>query len=510
MQISPEPSSRKSQHWLPPSPILWMIGGAIALFWICSSLRHWLFQSTGYDLGIYDQVTYLIGTRQPAISSILGFHHLGNHGAWSVYPLGLLYAIYPSVYLLLLVQAIALALGIWPTWSLARLAGLNERLSLAIAGAYILYPVVFNINLFDFHPEVMALPALLAAVLAARLGKTPWFCAAIVWVLGCKAVLSLTIVALGFWLFIFEKRRVCGAIALFLGGAWFAIVTQVIIPNFSGREVEGVWRYTYLGNSVLEIIVNIILKPDLVLGRLISVSTLDYLYQLFFPVIWWLSPRYLTPLVPAIPTILINSLSDVPFQRSLAFQYSIPVLPFLLVAVISSLEHRGSNLATSIVNLWQKFRKKEHSSPAFSLYNSRQLAPSIVVWSFIVFLMFGTYDRFEVYFTRLDTWQATREAATLVQPQANVLTDNRLAPHFTHRRVVKLLSQVSGDGDLTEFDYIVLNLRHPWPDTEEIGENIANQLAGDPRFQLLYQRDDVLVFQQTPNSPSETRLKSGI
>ncbi|MEB3280520.1 MAG: DUF2079 domain-containing protein [Lyngbya sp.] len=508
MQISPEPTpSKTSQHWLPPSPILWMIGGAIALFWICSSLRHLLFQSTGYDLGIYDQVTYLIGRGQPAISSILGFHHLGNHGAWSVYPLGLLYAIYPNVYLLLLVQAIALALGIWPTWSLARLAGLNERLSLAIAGVYILYPVVFNINLFDFHPEVMALPALLAAVLAARLGKILWFCVAIVWVLGCKAVLSLTVVALGFWLFIFEKRRVCGAIALFLGVAWFAIVTQVIIPNFSGREVEGVWRYTYLGDSVLEIIVNIILKPDLVLGRLISVSTIDYLYQLFFPVIWWLSPRYLTALVPAIPTILINSLSDVPFQRSLAFQYSIPVLPFLLVTVISSLEHQGSNLGRAIAKIWQKFRPTEHSSKSVSFLNSNKLPQLIIIWSLIVFLMFGKYGRFWVYFSRLDTWQATREAITLVQPQGKVLTDNRLAPHFTHRPVVKLLSQVSAEGDLTEFDYIILNLRHPWPDTEEMGKNIAQQLPNDPRFQTLYQKDDVVVFQKTASSSRSTELK---
>jgi uncharacterized membrane protein len=501
MQISPESSSsKKPQNWLPPSPVISMIVSAIAIFWICSSLRHLLFQSTGYDLGIYDQVIYLISQGKPAVSSILGFHHLGNHGAWAVYPLGLLYKIYPSVYLLLLVQAIVLALGIWPTWSLARLAGLSERLSLAIAAIYILYPVVFNINLFDFHPEVMALPALLAAVLAARLQKTFGFCLAILWVLGCKAVLSLTIVALGFWLLIFEKRRICGAIALGLGMAWFITVTQVIIPNFSGREVEGVWRYTYLGDSVLEILVNLILKPDLVLGRLISLSTLDYLYQLFFPVIWWLSPRYLTSLIPALPTIAINSLSDVPFQRSLAYQYSIPVLPFLLLTVISSLEHHASNLGTLIAKIWKKIRKPEDLQASGSFFYSSKLPQLIIIWSFIVFLMFGKYGRFWIYFNRLDTWTATREAVTQIQSQGNLLTDNQLAPHFTHRPVLKLLSQVSPDYNLTEFDYIILNLRHPWPDTVEIGENLANQLTRDPRFQSLYQRDDVVVFQRTTNS----------
>lgn len=499
MQISPEPSPKQPQNGFPPSPVLWMMGSAIAFFWICSSLRHLLFQSTGYDLGIYDQVIYLISQGQPAISSILGFHHLGNHGAWAVYPLGLLYKIYPTVYLLLLLQAIALALGIWPTWSLARLAGLSQRLSIAVAAIYILYPVVFNINLFDFHPEVMALPALLAAVLAARLGQTLWFCVAILWVLGCKAVLSLTIVALGFWLFIFEKRRICGAIALCLGIAWFITVTQLIIPSFSGREVEGVWRYTYLGDSVLEIIVNIILKPNLVWGRLISLSTLDYLYQLFFPVLWWLSPAYLIPLIPALPTLVINSLSDVSFQRSLAYQYSIPVLPFLLLSVISTLKHQAPTLGTLIQQILP-IKNNESEHKPINFFSHPRLPQLIIIWSLITFLLFGKYGRFWVYFNRLDTWTATREALTLIQPQGNILTDNRLAPHLTHRPVVQLLSQISPDDNITQFDYIILNLRHPWPDTVEIGQNLVNQLTTDPRFHSLYQRDDVIVFQRTTTS----------
>ncbi len=476
-------------HLKPPSTVLWMMGSAIAIFLLCSSLRHQMFQSTGYDLGIYDQVTYLISQGQPPISSILGFHHLGNHGAWAVYPLALLYKIYPSVYWLLIVQAITLALGALPTWSLARLSGLNQRLSVAMSVVYLLYPVVFNINLFDFHPEVMALPALLFAILAAKLQKTLGFCLAILWVLGCKAVLSLTVVALGFWLFVFEKRRIFGAIALALGISWFIIVTQVIIPTFSGKEVEGIWRYTYLGNSVGEIILNLFLKPQLVLGRLFSLSTLDYLYQLTFPVIWWLSPACLAPFIPAIPTLLINSLSDVPFQRSLAFQYSIPIIPFLLLAVISSCSHRTSTLGFWMGKLWQKIRQKTPQTAS-------QLSKIIIIWSLLIFLLWGKYGRFGVYFNRLDTWQATRQAITQIQPQSPVLTDNRLAPHLTHRPVVKLLSQITPDSNLAEFDAVILNLRHPWPDTEEIGVRISEQLKSSPQFETIYQQDDVIVFQQ--------------
>ncbi|MGB3402386.1 MAG: DUF2079 domain-containing protein [Microcoleaceae cyanobacterium] len=483
MPTSPESSKQTLPGLLPPPTVIVMIVSAIAIFLLCSSLRHEMFQSTAYDLGIYDQVTYLISEGEAPISSILGFHHLGNHGAWAVYPLGLLYKIYPSVYWLLIVQAIALAIGGGFVWALGRLVGLNERLQGAIAAVYLLYPVVFNLNLFDFHPEVMALPALLGAILAAKRQQMLWFCLAILWILGCKAVLSLTVIALGFWLLLFERRRQYGLIALVLGTGWFIIVTQWMIPQFSGKEVEGVWRYRYLGTSVTEILINFILKPHLVLGRLISASTIDYLFKLSLPVILWLSPSQLICLIPAIPTLIINSLSDIPFQRSLAYQYSLPVIPFLILAVINSLKSGEGMLGNFLIKLKDKITSVSLSK-----------AQLIILWSFLIFLIYGKYGQYWMYIQRMDTWTATREAIAEIQPETTVLTDNRIAPHLTHRPMIKLLSQVSLETDFSEFEQIVLNLRHPWPDTAEIGRELVEKLTTDSKFSMVYQQDDVIVF----------------
>ena len=505
----------------PPSSLVWAIATAAAIFFLCSSLRHALFQSTAFDLGIFDQAIYLIGKNQTPFSSLMGIHILGDHAAVIYYPLALLYKIYPDVHWLLLVQAVALSLGAWPSWSLARLAGLNQEQSRAIAFIYLLYPVVFNINLFDFHPEVIALPAILAAILAARLNKIVWFCTAILLVLSCKAVLSLTVVAMGLWLFFCEKKQRCGAIALLLGAAWFLIASQKIIPFFSGSEVAGVGRYSYLGNSVLEIIINLILKPQLVLGKILSFDTFKYLFILTLPVIWLLLPfsgklrlQYLTALIPAIPTLLINILSDLPFQRSLAYQYSVPVIPFLLLAAIAKeetrkrAEIRGNTendkankqqlfISVNLVKFSRKFANlpwKNFQIP--QLWLGIQWPRSMIIWSLIIFLFLGEYKDFYLYINRLDTWQATREAVAQVQPQSNILTDNRLAPHFTHRPIVKLLSQISVQTNLAEFQYILLNLRHPWPDTEKIGDSLANKLKISPDFQLTYQKNEVLLFKR--------------
>ncbi|MEG4485720.1 DUF2079 domain-containing protein [Microcoleus sp. D2_18a_B4] len=495
-----------------PSSLVWAIATAAAIFFLCSSLRHALFQSTAFDLGIFDQAIYLIGQNQTPFSSLMGIHILGDRAAVIYYPLAWLYKITPDVHWLLLVQALALSLGAWPSWSLARLAGLNQEQSRAIALIYLLYPVVFNINLFDFHPEVIALPALLAAILAARLNKIVWFCTAILLVLSCKAVLSLTVVAMGFWLFFYEKKQRYGAIALLLGAAWFLIASQKIIPFFSGSEVAGVGRYSYLGKSVLEIIINLILKPQLVLGKILSFDTFKYLFVLTLPVILLLVPfsgklrlQYLTALIPALPTLLINILSDLPFQRSLAYQYSLPVIPFLFLAVIAKEETRKreeiqGNQEEDKGNKPQFFTWV--NLPQFKKFRISQLGRGIqlprimIIWSLIIFLFLGEYKDFYRYLNRLDTWQATREAVAQVQAQSSILTDNRLAPHFAHRPIVKLLSQISPQTNLAEFQYILLNLRHPWPDTEKIGDTLANKLKNSPDFQLTYQKNQVMLFKR--------------
>ncbi|NEO53358.1 MAG: DUF2079 domain-containing protein [Okeania sp. SIO3B5] len=489
----------------PPPVVSRIIIVAALIFFFCSSLRHALFYSTGFDLGIYDQVAYLISQGESPISSFLGYHHLGNHAAWAVYPLGLFYLIYPNVHWLLLVQAICLALGAWPTWCLAKQAGLNQGQAVAIAISYLLYPVVFNINLFDFHPEVMALPAILAAILAARLQRIFWFCLAIIWVLGCKAVLSLTVVFMGVWLLAFERRKFCGLVALCLGIFWFVVVTQGIIPFFSGEEVAGVGRYSYLGDSVVGIMINILLQPGVVLGKILSFETIKYICLLLLPVIWGIFPLletnqtilpHLIPLIPTIPTIVLNVLSEVSFQRSLNYQYSLPAIGFLLLAVISCLAaaSKAEENHISLDSSW----KRELKIPKFNLRLSVpnfQAPKMIILWSVLIFLLLGNVADLFLYWQSLDTWQATKNAITYVKTEGGVLTDNRLAPHFTHRSTVKLLNQTQPD-NLDEFDYVVLNLRHPWPDTEEAGIILFKSLQNNQEWKLNYQQNDVLVFQR--------------
>ena len=464
-----------------PNVVSGAIGVSALIFFACSSVRHALFQSSAYDLGWFDQAIYLISQGQPPIVSFYGIHVLGGHAEWIVYLLAGLYKIVPDVHWLFAVQAVALSLGALPTFHLARQAGLKESQAIAMALVYLLYPLVFNLNLFDFHPEVIALPAFLGAVLAARKGRVGWFSAAVILILGCKAVLALTVAAMGLWLWAFEKRRWCGAIAFVAGVAWFAIAVEFVIPSFIGTGPIAVSRYAYLGDSVGEIALNLFLKPGLILGRIFSLATLGYLVLLILPVLWGLSLRYLTPLIVAIPTLVINILSDSPAQRDLVHQYSLPILPFLLLAVISSL---------AAVKGWMQRRR------------------GIILWSVVAFIALAKYGYFwSIYLESLDTWQATRGAIAQIQTKGGVLVPPQVAPHLTHRPIVELTIAGSEAADLSKFDYVMLDLRRPgFGSSPEVVAELLQRLQNASAFQLAFEQDEIYLFVRQSaidNNPDE-------
>ena len=67
----------KNMMLLPPLIVSRIIILATLIFFICSSLRHAFFYSTGFDLGIYDQVVYLISQGKSPISSFFGLVVVG-------------------------------------------------------------------------------------------------------------------------------------------------------------------------------------------------------------------------------------------------------------------------------------------------------------------------------------------------------------------------------------------------------------------------------------------------
>ncbi|MDJ0632773.1 MAG: DUF2079 domain-containing protein [Xenococcaceae cyanobacterium MO_188.B29] len=260
------------------------------------------------------------------------------------------------------------------------------------------------------------------------------------------------------------------SIAIIFGLGWFVIATQIIIPHFSGSEVAAVDRYSYLGDSVFEIIKNLFLQPWRIGNQVFSLGTLEYIFLLILPVLWAISPRSnFAPLIGAIPILFINILSESAGQRNLVHQYSLPILPWLFLVVIAAMASNKTWLKRSRI---------------------------ILIWSVCTFLALAKFGYFgSLYLESIDTWQATREAITQIENQGGVLTTTDIAPHLTHRPLVQLATIGSESDDFSNIEYVLLNARHPgWASSTETIHNLREKFRQMPEFQLKYQQDDVVLF----------------
>ncbi|WP_017328391.1 DUF2079 domain-containing protein [Synechococcus sp. PCC 7336] len=462
------------------------VWSAIALntliLFVCSSARHHLFQSTAFDLGIFDQVAYLMSRGLPPFCTINSIHHMADHAAWAFYLVAPLYWLYPSVSWLFAIQAASLSLGAWPLWHLARMGGLNRSQAIGTTAVYLLYPALFNANLFDFHPEVMAVPALLGAILAAKRDRPLGFAIAIVFAAGCKFILALPVAAMGIWLLVAERKWLCGVLALGFGSLWFAIATQAIVPLFkSGSQHAGLARYAYLGNSIPEIVLNFFVKPGLALGKVFSLETLGYLALLLLPAIWALSIQKLAPLIAALPALGLNVLSTVDAQRDLVHQYQLPILPFLMLAVIGGLTV-GRRRALG-----------------------RRAMTILSILAFLALAKFGYF--WTRYVGELDTAPATREAIALVEPRGSVLTTASIVPHLSHRATIQSTQVANPPATAEAFDFVLLNLRHPgWSSSPEYAGRLLQQVERSPQFESVYRRDDVVLFRRKIEGSERSEL----
>ncbi|MDB9535926.1 DUF2079 domain-containing protein [Dolichospermum planctonicum CS-1226] len=450
--------------------LLVIIAISILILLISSIARHELFNSGG-DLAFFDQCVYLISQGKNPISSVLGFHALADHAAWILYPIALLYKIYPTVYWLFLVQSLSLSLGAIPAYFLSINAGLKESQAILIVVIYLLYPLIYNANLLEFHPDTIAVPALFMAILAARKQKIVWFCASVIVILGCKAVLSLTVAAMGVGLLLFEKRQLYGIVAIATGIAWFLIANKIIIPFFGHDAAlinRHLYRYSYLGNSFFETLKIILLQPKLIFSNIFSLINLEYLFYLFVPVIWGLRPKYMIYMIAAIPCLALNLLADHPSQKNLIWHYSLPIIPFLTLSLIA------------YVATHQNFIKHKKA---------------IILWSLFWFFALGKFGFFAgKYLKNLDNLQATKEAISLVKTQNSVLTTDIIVPHLTHRELISFKYNIN---ELNNFHYILINVRNPGLVASKADyNNLVNQLKTNSELKLKFQKDDVYLFEK--------------
>ncbi len=211
--------------------------------------------------------------------------------------------------MLLVVQAVAIALGALPVFWLARKHLGSARAGLGFALAYLLYPATGWLALNEFHPVALATPLLLFAFWYLDDDRLLPFAVFALAACACKEEIPLVVAGFGIWYALSRKRWAAGAAIAAAGAAWSAIAIGVVIPHYNaGAESDFYGRYSEVGGSAGGIVKTAFTHPGRILEAAFSSRDLHYLWQLVAPLagLCLLSPLVL---IAALPELAINLLS---------------------------------------------------------------------------------------------------------------------------------------------------------------------------------------------------------
>jgi uncharacterized membrane protein len=325
-------------------------------------LRYLTFKATAFDLGNMDQVLWntihgrLFQFTNQAIDWYGPPIRLAVHVEPIMLPVSLLYAFHADPRTLLIFQTLVLAAGAPAVFLLARRYLPSWPLLAALmAMAYLISPALLGINIFDFHPDSLATPLLLYAILALTYRRYFWFLVLCVLVCCCKEDMSLAVAFRGL-LLIWKYRMPRLGLTLLLGGAlWAYLAFKVVIPHFyTGVQANNFWyRYEVYGSTPTAAILNLSLHPWLIFSEIITLDRLYYVFSLIrgSGFLCLLAPEWL---LPALPKFASNFLSTNSANYSGVYHYNAAIIPFVMLASIHGTRR--------LILIWQGWSKERFQS----------------------------------------------------------------------------------------------------------------------------------------------------
>lgn len=403
--------TRLGSPW--PARAAWLGAAVLTLvFSTLSLLRHARMRTTGYDLGIFEQGvrSYAEGRLPTSLLKGVDFPLLGDHFSPVLALLAPVYAVVPRPEVLLIAQAVLLALGlvplvVWAARCLGTAAAIVVGLSYGLAGG------LAHAVAFDFHEIAFAVPLLAASLTA--LGRRRWR-AAVSWAAPLALVkedLGLTVMAIGALVALCGKtgaaRRLGLGAALF-GGAATTVTILLVIP---AMNPEGANPYTgQLGLSSALAQLTGFFSNDLQMTTLVLLLLPTAFVALRSPLI-----------LVAVPTLAWRFLSDNPHYWGSAFHYDAVLVPTVTAAFVDGLRRLRADAGRS----------------------SSRTAVALVASVCATFALLPGSPLTQL--TSPGLWQvdghelAARAMLAQIPDDATVAASNTLAPHLTGRADVSLL-----------------------------------------------------------------------
>ncbi|MEW6582497.1 MAG: DUF2079 domain-containing protein [Actinomycetota bacterium] len=428
-----------------------MVWAAVAVYatvfsWL-SVARHDAFSSGRFDLGNMVQAVWSTAHGRFLESTDVSgtqFTRLGAHVDPVLALFAPIFRLWPEPDVLLVTQAVAVALGALPAFWLGRLWLRDDRLAVAAAAAYLLYPPLQFATLFDFHPVTLAAPLLLYCIWAAETAR--WGVLAVCATLAAltQEQVGLLLATLAIWLAVRHPARRRAAAILAAGGlAWTVVATAVLIPSFAIRSANPhLQRYRGLGDSYGDLVVTLLTRPWRVLDVIATPGRLGYLLLLLAPLLFLpLAAPLLTAC--AVPQLAMNLLASTGPAQQIEYHYAAVLVPFLIAASIMGLARLRERRDTSLLaRLTARPGRVAAALVAVLLLVGVRAGP-LPIWEKIPVV--GWSGAPHMRFAKDARAQAAERAVALVPPGAAVAASNDIGAHLSARRRVLLFPTLTPD-----------------------------------------------------------------
>lgn len=344
----PKPLPRTRSFWI----CLGLVSLAVIVFCvyfiIYQTARQDAFKTNAEDLAIMDQAIWSLlhgALFRQTVCNILtdtncyglaGISRFAIHYEPILFPISLLYALWADPKTLLVFQTLVVASGAFPAFWLARLRLRSAWAAAPFALLYLLYPAQLYALTFDFHAETLTAALLLFAIYFLYIRKTLWCFVFIILALACKEEIAGIVAMLGLWALLLQRRWRVGLGMFVLAIGWTGV--GLLVVRFASPIGHSLLasRYSYLGNSVPQVIGNILTHPlSMIQDHVLEANHMQYLRGLLAPA------AYLPVLAPwilvlAAPTLALNLLSSNPGMYSGRYQYNAEIVPILVFAAIEA------------------------------------------------------------------------------------------------------------------------------------------------------------------------------
>jgi uncharacterized membrane protein len=487
-------------------PVLWATALLASVYAIWFSaytcIQHMRFQTFAFDLGTFDQGIWLAGHGTDYFVTVRGLPLLGDHVRLFSFFLAPLYWIWDDVRALLVAQSVFIAAGAFFVCRISlRMLPSRPFVALALAASFLLHPANQNLNLDHAHPDAFAMTLILASVDFLGAGRLVAFSIAAALAMSCKEDVPLVYAALGAVMMLDRARRRLGFTIAAVSSSFFLFSMFVILPYFNrGAGFFRLGRKGFLGSFGLYGT-----EATWLLEKLTGPESITYLLQIGATnlFVFLLAPL---AIVPALPQIAANLLSDAGYMRNLEYHYHTSVVAFLYVGTVAALASTERIRA----------RLAERRAPAAAILGGLlAIAPLAFVasavatnlaWSRVPVTYPGVVFRYYEAYRKDPQFEKARSLLDRIPPDAVVTADYTTLPHISHRRRIYMYPNpfevnnwgVDGENmhNPDDVEYIVLrkvhSIRTVTPLVQQLlDEKAFERIAGDDQM-ALYRRIDAV------------------